>query len=699
MRNGILRRPAQIGILNFFLVLLLLNIGLATLPAQALPASATPTMQVRVGFEGFYKQQAWLPIQVTLSLPENNPNFSGKLEASFGNFGADSLVIQRSVQVPAPGNRTVWLYLPTDNRNLTEVQIRLVDESRKPIAEDSKAIRSIGREDLLVGILSDESNSLSAIVNERFTKPFNAGSSLLNARVPGRVSTATIPVVRVTRLSPTDLPPDVVGWESLDGLAISDSGTFNLADQSYNTAALKNTASTWLAQGRFLFVAGDNTLRRSGFLADMLPVKPAAAPQTRSFPAAFSRFIEQGEAPPARVLLAEITLTPGAKALASEGNLPVLAERDFGLGKSLFLATDFRNLPPLMNRNIWQEALSNYEPRYSHTTEHRQVYEAYRPWGNQLMPPAQLNTLPDISWVFFTLALYVFVIAITYFILKKFNRRELGWFIAPLFAVLLTVGLYTAGELTVGDPITLSRLTVIRAGELTNGQLAGSTTALATVYTNRRTDVELDVAEDSNAVPLYLYSPTLALRGTVRNPIWTYGQGADGGFGRIFMGLSDQRSFVAQRNTTPNLGSGFKMDINKVQTSLSGTLENTTGSDWIDVAVWATDTEVYKIPIVKAGEKIDLTPNLQIKNNEMLSMKLSSYNPSFSARRTGTLNYREQQYFVATTLVGDKGEALPSDPNRIFLVAWQLKSGDDFPIKVPNVNATKVDMTVLFQMR
>lgn len=670
----------------------------------AAPPLAAPKMQVRAGYDSYYKQASWLPIQFNLTLSENNPTFNGWVEASQTNFDSNELLIRRNVQLPAPSNRTVWLYMPTSRRYINQIQVRLTDQAGKVIASDKLEVRSLTNDDLLVGVLGNDSalGALNPLNGERLTQPFNTKNELLASApyqivTPPNVIPRNQPIAKFVRLAPTDLPPDTAGWESLDGLAVSNLGSFNLADPTLNTEGMRSAAAGWLAQSRFLFVAGDESLRKSGFLADLLPVKPVGPPQNVNFPTSLSKLSGQQAAPPT-ILLANTSLVNGASPMLSEGNKPILAKRNFGLGVAYFLATEFGGLPSGINKAIWSDSLKDYEPQLTYLSQHRDHDNDYRNWFDLISPSTQLAALPDVLLVFFSLIFYLLVLGpIGYLVLKRTNKREWGWLFAPVLAILLAVSIYVAGRLTEGDPLVISRLTLVVAGETASGKLVGSSASIATIYSNQRTEFQLGIAED--AVSLTLESNRYTSSRNA-NPILTFQQGTGAKYERINMGLSDRRSFAAQDNNLSAFNNGFRSQLKMDGKDLNGTLENLTGTDWTDIEVWLPGGQVYRVANFKAGDKVSIDSSLIIKSSaKTLAGKIANFEQDNPNRYYGNYNrnnisYSEQRYHLLSSLIGDAGYGVPND--RAYILAWK-QTNLNFPLRLEKQGAKQVNLTLFLQ--
>lgn len=670
-------------------------------------AAAPPKMTVQAGFDGYYKQVSWLPIQINLSLNEGSPDFQGWVEASYSNFDQGSTTYRRSVELVAPANRTVWLYLPSDPRSILEVQVRLTDQKGTILDNQDLPIRPVTQNEVLLGVISDNPSAANYLNGERLTQPYNLGSALFNysnSYSNSRKNTSPPrPTIRVAHLNTTSLPPDGSGWDSLDGLIVTDLSNTNLSDQFLNQQSLYQATSSWLAQGRLLFVAGDNSLRRAGFLTELLAVKPGGQPQSVPFPDALRQFIN-GDQPPPQVLLAQTTPAPGALTPVAQGNQPLMVRRSFGLGISWFLATELKALPDSLGLELWRYALNTYEPRISYGQEHRQAVDSWR-WPGEINPNSKVSALPDIWLIALVLVIYAFLLGpVSYAFLKKTGKRELGWVIAPALAILFGLGIYLTGLVTGGDPLVISRASIITLGQTTEGKFAGGSVGLATIYSNSRVDFRLNATEQAFSIPLSRLRSGAYIRGgsaTLQNSPDTVQQGTGGGYGQVLMGLNDLRSYLVEEDQSQGVGAGILANLQTKGNDLSGTVENRTGSDWLDLAIWKPGGQIYRIPQLKAGEKITLKPEMVLAKNGGLAHTLSGNELALQGGPLNSLQNGQETYLrhkeaILSTVLGFDGEALPKDADRVYLVGWK-KATDNFGLQIENRKATSVDLTLLFE--
>ena len=368
--------------------------------------------------------------------------------------------------------------------------------------------------------------------------------------IAGLVGLAVSPLIQVVHLAPGDLPTEMAGWDSLDGLALTDLTSLQLNDQSLNRDSLSQAAAGWLAQGRFLLAAGDSGVRRSGFLSNLLPVKLINAPQTGPFPAALNQFVKSDPAP-AQVLVAQAGGVEGtSSAVVDTNSQPLLASRPFGLGISWFLATDFRDLPDSISNQIWRYALGTYEPHIGYAEAARLSDSSYfsEKWLSQINPGPNTtgSSLQSFNVVGLILLAYIILLGpVTYFVLKRWGKRERGWLIIPALALLFSASLLVLSLFGGNDPLIFSRVAIVTAGQTNDGTMAGSTIGSSVIYANSIGAFDLNTTEQTVAYPMDAintedyygdFMDTPATNAT----LLTVQQGAKGGYEALNLNLGQK---------------------------------------------------------------------------------------------------------------------------------------------------------------
>jgi|GEM_PF-2991414 len=711
----------------FWLMLVSLLTGTFATNTQASGITAQTNnsfkMEVKAGLDSYYKENQWLPLQITLSNDNSNsPPISGRIEASFSNFSNDTQVYHRDIELIPPYRKTVWLYL-NGPRVIRNVQVRLVTNDSTVLQSVQKDITSLDASSFLLGVISDDSSALNYLNGLQLVQPFKSYSAFLYG-YNGNVNQALSSNTRTTiaRLSPSDIPPQSAGLSALDGLIISDLTTTNLS-AGLDQTTLRNTVGGWLATGKALIVAGDSGLRKVGSLAPLLPVTGGGSPKNSNSLPAFAEFIKatvpnvtQDLSGQQSLTVADAKLEPagGGRIVAPiSGNGPLmLATQAYGLGTSWFIGAELRDLRGWAGAEVfWKALFKNYQPRFDYATNARKT-QTGNDWGYRLTPNPEVRERIEPWGLMIFLGIYIlFIGPIGYIILKRTDRRELAWIIIPAFSVIFTIGAYLISNGGLNEDLLISRTQVITLAQGNDGQLNGTATGLATIYSNKRNEFDLNVNENTLFNPSFgdNYYPNSSLGRVAK-------QGPGAGYRGLFLGLQQNHSYSFENDSVNPAGEGIIADVRLVNGKLSGTLENKSGKDWTDVIVFVPSATTQKVGTLKAGEKKNI-PDIAAVPGINLVETLTN---STSAQLTGSGNYRNgnnnyplgvmmyrnengklvpdpdyRRALVLESFFGMSGEGLAVDNNRFYLVGWNSKA--ELPFAVPNKNIGTYDLSLLFQ--
>src|SRR5260370_31875866 len=154
-----------------WLVLVLL-IRIARHRAQAHGVRGGPSLQANAGFETRYRDENWVPVQVTLH--NNGPDFNGTLSLSASSFqylGQSNPSTPSNYQMPislANGARKqVTMYVPL-YFDAQSVAVNLLDGSGNVIGSQAAMLNPLSPGEIFVGILSDQSSGFGPLSSPPF---------------------------------------------------------------------------------------------------------------------------------------------------------------------------------------------------------------------------------------------------------------------------------------------------------------------------------------------------------------------------------------------------------------------------------------------------------------------------------------------------------------------------------------------------
>src|SRR6476619_7002495 len=90
--------PSLIRASGVLLALLMVLPGTGVLRAAPPAQTAPVTLTARAGFDGYYKEQHWLPVRITVG--NDGPDLTGSLQVSMVRGAGAEVVVSRQVDLP-----------------------------------------------------------------------------------------------------------------------------------------------------------------------------------------------------------------------------------------------------------------------------------------------------------------------------------------------------------------------------------------------------------------------------------------------------------------------------------------------------------------------------------------------------------------------------------------------------------------------
>src|SRR5579859_1674666 len=155
--------PWPFGHHRYFLVLLALSLALAFLfivtPGHARAAGAVPSLQVNAGFGTRYRDENWIPVQVTLSNTGADFNGTLSLSASLPPFLAQDNTVPASsyrlpIALPNGTQKQITLTIPL-YYDVQSVVVNLLDGNGNVVVSQTAKLNPLLPGEVFVGILSD----------------------------------------------------------------------------------------------------------------------------------------------------------------------------------------------------------------------------------------------------------------------------------------------------------------------------------------------------------------------------------------------------------------------------------------------------------------------------------------------------------------------------------------------------------------
>lgn len=607
-----------------------------TRPAAA-QSSAGLTMAVQAGYDGYYKNGAWMPVIITVA--NEGPAVAGELRIGQGSATSGGRVVTSSpISLPTQSNKRVFMYIyPTDFN--TEVMVELLDENgRSLLKATSNPIRSLTTDTLLTAVVTPDAGNLDLL-----------------EKISGSRSDSA-----VAYLSLDDLPELAPAWNGLDMLVLHDTDTAQFS------AAQLDALRGWLETGGQLVVAGGPGWQKTAAsLADWLPVTVTGSETVADLPA-LQAAAGKPFRDPGPYLVTTSSLRNGDLLLHEDG-LPLLAKRPFGRGAVLFLALD-PSLAPLADwaggETVWTTIVQNIPD--------------VLPWSSGIQNPwvaiSAVSSLPALSMPpVFQLALYLLIYILTigpftYIILKRKNRRELAWVTIPLTVLLFSALAYLTGFQLKGNDTIINQMSVA-TGEVGGSDMRVNT--LLGLYSPRRRSYDVVLPAGSLARPLqeqYTSSGSATIT-----------QGSDVVLTNVRVDVSDVETFIAESvQPAPALEAAVKLGVRDGDIELTATIRNNS-QETLELATLLIGDMAFKLGDLAPGAEASVAELVGNPGSGVLGVPSYGYGSPLMANAEtilGTSNYYEDrvayprwqllQALEDEYLAG--GQITPN--NRVTLLAW-----------------------------
>ncbi len=526
---------------------LLLSIFLLLMPlaaAQAQPSALK--IKVEMGFGGYAKQNAWIPIIVRAE--NTGAPVSGEIRAR-SDYPGETYAI--SLNLPAQSQKTVTFLVP----NRSKYTVKFVTDDGETRYDTIVTPRQLAPYDYFVGVIAGDPGTLNLL---------------------GGLSTGTGNVVSVAHLTVSDLPAQSGGLVAFNALI------FNDVDTTVLSAGQIAALADWVAGGGRLVVGGGPNAGLT--VAGLQSLLPAAdfvletLPRLDNLAALGKRAI-----PNAGPFIAAVPQTTDGIVKLYEQDFPFWVQKKYGRGDISYFALDF-SLAPLDgwagNDTFWNTMLDSLQGNPPFFTGYAAPQAITDILAN--IPGAGLPS----PWRFtaFLCFYFLFLVPINYFVLKRMKRRELAWLTIPALILLFTVIGYAIGFRSRGSDTLLRQLSVVQQP---NNSAIASETAFLGLYSPVRDKFTLKFSEE---VLVRFSDAQNGYRGikTNVNAPTTIFYGASTELRNLWTDIGSMSTVMAQRRiATDPIDVRLTVDRSPLRPFLKGTIVNRTPYTFSDVVIIA----------------------------------------------------------------------------------------------------------------
>src|SRR5947209_4694568 len=132
--------------------------------------SGGPSFHVNAGFDARYRDGNWIPVQVTLS--NSGTDFTGAISVNVpppylgGGSANPRAVYQAPISLANGAQKQVVLYVPLyfGSQGSTQTfSVDLLNSNGEKVSSQQTTVRTLGSDDIFVGVLSDQSTGFSPL--------------------------------------------------------------------------------------------------------------------------------------------------------------------------------------------------------------------------------------------------------------------------------------------------------------------------------------------------------------------------------------------------------------------------------------------------------------------------------------------------------------------------------------------------------
>jgi hypothetical protein len=434
-----------------------------TLPAFAAPAGAADaiTIEARALVGGRFEDNGWIALAVTLS--NSGPPTTGYVAAD----GQDGTA-RRFVELPAGAHKLEALYV-RPAAFVRTVSVRFESVEGASLATANADVKVLERTSGHVAIVGD-------------------GGGNLRPQMIARGGGFPEPIA----LSPGDVPARPEPLRGIETIVWA-------ADSSGLTESQRRSLERWVAAGGQLVVlGGPDWQARTAAFDTLLPVERLASQDAGNATAIAAWAGAEAPDGTDALTIAVGDLRAGAIRLVdNEAGQTLFAAITRGAGRVGFVGIDLATAPfrtwagaPLLwTRLIPDDRILEQFGGVGPVDQDvaNLMAQALANLPSLLVPPAELLLAVIVAYI-------LLIGPLSYLVLRRLDRRELAWVIAPILVIVFSGISYGIGSAMKGSQIILNQIAVVRTS--TDGT-AASVSTYAGIFSPSRATYDLTVRGDA----------------------------------------------------------------------------------------------------------------------------------------------------------------------------------------------------------
>lgn len=626
------------------LLLFALHLILILLPTIL---KAQVTAEVRFGFgntapnSSRYLDRAWTP--VTVYLGGKGIRGVGTLILTTTQQGNSVSYVRKVTMQEGPLNQThnftINLQNPVDynfgGMPDQSYRIQLIIDGRELLKKNLYLPSGISNETYNVLAITRDGGGMSYLLRKKMGLTHQGMNpvSLINTNSVNRNQTVSANLTKEElaqnmasiELFYTDqraLPGQAQGYDAIDAIVLSDLPLDTLTDEQVQ--AIRH----YVQQGGLLVLAGGADLSRlkSAFYLEMLPIQPKSSTNASASSPELSALATRYQSPLSLsqpLSLTTGTLKPNATSVikGTTTGYGLIAKWSVGFGTVVFVGYDFMDEEMRKwkgNPSLWRD-IFNSNPRYTSVRPLIINSTNVSRYNNSSLSLADAlagvgaSTTPPFLLIAGFIGLYILLlIPMSYYILKKIDRRELAWFTSPLIILAFTAVAYFLAAMTKGNQLSAHHVVVLDA-KANSDKFVGI--AATSIYSPQRKNYDIAFIDGKDKKPYsgLLPSPAFTtIENTANSLLIDQEQSAI--IRNAEVRLWDRRSFMSP--VSPSLGGMIEAKTQIVgNDKVKVTVSNKTSFTIFDTAL-RTMGDTKEIGEFKPGETREIT--VTIPRNRIL---------------------------------------------------------------------------------
>lgn len=633
MNHKRIRKHTRFPVILGLCILLLTTLGL---PARA-DGDNTPVIKAKAGYNGYVRTGE--PVSFKVEIDNPGTEIKGQLKISSNQNGAQ-VVFSRKVILPAGSRKSFSLYVYDDQSQ--SFNLNLVSGS-KEIASSRIRVNRLPPQEIMLGVLSDNPTALN---------------QLGAVKLPGNAQRAT-----VIHLGAEDLPTDSYMLESIDVLVLNDFSSRSLKPEQLSCI------HGWVEGGGVLVSCGGANWKKTltSLPPELVPIQNSGSIQVNRLPG-LEKWIGQ------QLPAGNIIITQGqaqGTALVSNDNLPVLVESQIGHGHVYYMAFDpaaspFENWGG--NESLWLNIFTRSDPhQLISASNYRSMMMDRRYDMSWTLRSIPASDLPSRGGLAVLLLVYILVLGpIVYLLLKKTDRRELGWVVIPLTAVLLFSATYLVGFKGKGRDVFTRVISIV---EMEPGFKYARVNSYIGAFAPTHRDYSINLVGDRlvDVLPVDSYRDKAMMMGTTQLPVMAtvkQGEGTAVEFGDLTRWSTRSIQTRSSLEQPGNIEAKLHTEGNRIK----GTVTNNTSQSLSDCIIYSR-FGYQKLNKLKPGETTEVDFSLYMTGqNRPLYYRLFEGYPIHYPPGYNPFAVDNQSKMRVMEMYFNRGQGQDSD--KLMFIGW-----------------------------